>query len=352
LNGNAYHVVLGINIPVAAGTVLDGLTISGGNASGTGSIMANGYSVLQKNGGGMYNAGSSPVLTNVIISGNTVNDKGGGMYNDSSSPILANATISGNTVGGSDGGGMYNYHSSPVLVNVIISGNSVIWGGGGMFNGDDSNTAATLLSRPVLINVAIFGNTSSVGNGGGMYNWNAAPILTNVTISGNSANNAIHNRQTSSLQVRNSIIWGNKAGSKAIYYDSWASSSAPIPVITYSNVEGSGGSDSWDSSIKSDGGNNRDVNPSFADWQDPGSVIMPNSEGDYGLAAGSPAIDAGGNALYPDTWEKWQSLIGVTGAITTKAEYDAYIAPHLGKDLAGNARIQGTAIDMGACEKQ
>src|SRR5699024_5241363 len=72
--------------------------------------------------GGMYNASSSPVLTNVMISGNTASN-GGGMYNASSSPVLTNVTLSGNTAH-NRGGGMYNSFSSPKIYNSIIWGNT------------------------------------------------------------------------------------------------------------------------------------------------------------------------------------------------------------------------------------
>jgi hypothetical protein len=87
------------------------------------------------------------------------------------------------------------------------------------------------------------------------------------------------------------------------------------------------------------------------DWQDPGSVTVPNSSGDYRLN-GAPAIDAGDSDSYPDTWDKWQTLIGTGEGIADEAEYNMYIAPHLSGDLAGAVRMQGTAIDMGAYEKE
>ena len=87
---NAYHVFYhptGTNLNDTA--VLDGVTITGGHANGSGNHL---------NGGGMYNYGSSPTLTNVTFSGNTASSSGGGMSNEySSSPELTNVTFSGNT---------------------------------------------------------------------------------------------------------------------------------------------------------------------------------------------------------------------------------------------------------------
>jgi hypothetical protein len=329
-SGNAYHVVLGVNIPANSGTVLDGLTITGGNADDSGNITVFSYSVDRDNGGGMYNTNSSPVLTNVTLSGNIAyvtyhNGDGGGMYNTNSSPVLVNVTISGNDAG-NDGGGIYNDgHSSPVLVNVLISGNKAYSGGSGIKNDGSS------------------------------------PILTNVTISGNLAgtigsymHGSIYNSDSSSPQINNSIIWGNWANSSPGIYNDDAGS---VPDITHSIVQESGGSGgSWDNNTGTDGGNNLDVaagapNSPFVGWQDPNSVTVPNSGGDYRLNGG-PAVNAGNNSLYPDTWIKWQTLIGAGAGISREADYDMYIAPHLGKDLAGAARVRGTRLDMGAYEKE
>jgi hypothetical protein len=75
-------------------------------------------------GGGIFNYSSSPVLTNVSISGNTTTSSGGGIYNvESSSPVLTNVTISGNTASAS-GGGIYNSLANPVIQNSIIWGNT------------------------------------------------------------------------------------------------------------------------------------------------------------------------------------------------------------------------------------
>ena len=65
---NSYHVVTG-----ADNAILDGVTITGGNADVVGT---------DDNGAGMLNNASSPILTNVTISGNSANNYGGGLYNN------------------------------------------------------------------------------------------------------------------------------------------------------------------------------------------------------------------------------------------------------------------------------
>jgi hypothetical protein len=247
---NAYHVVIGASLTNDGKTGLDGFTIKGANANGSGSTQAgsrnvcggirnNTASPVLKNltitensasydgaianydsspvltnvtikwnstdgSGAMTNGSStSPVLTNVLITGNKTKTNGGGMYNSGSSPGLTDVIISGNSAGG-NGGGMYNSaSSSPVLSNVIILGNRANGGGGGMVNSSSSPVLTDVIisgnsagsngggmhndsSSPVLTNVTITEN-NAVGNGGGINNYNAAPVLNNVTISGNNS---------------------------------------------------------------------------------------------------------------------------------------------------------------------
>jgi hypothetical protein len=245
VGNNSYHVVIGSGVNNIA--VLDGFTVTGGNANlspnnlGGGMYNSSGSPTLTNVtfsgnsaylGGGVYNAsGSSPLLTGVTISGNSA-ALGGGMYNISSAPTLTNVVFSGNsafTSGSGYGGGMYNYQSSSTLTNVAFNGNSA-YGGGGMSNQGNSNSALTnvtfsgnsasgsgggmyiVSSSPVLTNVTFISNSATSGggmfnesngspmltnvtfsgnsvsvSGGGMYNWNSSPTLTNITFSGNSA---------------------------------------------------------------------------------------------------------------------------------------------------------------------
>ena len=76
---NSYHVVTGVNY-----AVLDGFTITSGNANGTDSNSL---------GGGMYNISSSPLVANCIFDSNSSAWDGGGMYNSISSPTVINCTF-------------------------------------------------------------------------------------------------------------------------------------------------------------------------------------------------------------------------------------------------------------------
>ena len=130
---NSWHVVKAGDVDlggVDSTTVLDGFTITGGNANGL---------FPDDEGGGMYNSGSSPTVRNCTFSGNAAADNGGGMSNDASSPTVTNCTFTGNTAA-DNGGGMSNSLSSPTVTNCTFSGNTAATDGGGMFNGSGSSS--------------------------------------------------------------------------------------------------------------------------------------------------------------------------------------------------------------------
>jgi hypothetical protein len=319
---NAYHVVLAVNI--GSGTVLDGLTISGGNASGTGNITVDTVSIGRNYGGGIHNnASSSPVtLINVRVCGNSAS-VGGGIYNTSSPLVLVNGVISGNSTTAGMGGGMFISSSSSsvrsVLVNTVISGNKAVSSYGGGIS--ISSSVPCVLT---LVNAVVSGNSADSG-GGGIRLLSAG----------------------ASLEMRNSILWGNTAPTDP----SISISSAPSPVVGYSIVQGSTGFDtSWSFPGVTDGtGNVADpvTDSIFTGWIDPVSVTPPNLGGDYSLKGGSPAINAGSNGLYPGNANDTVFPSGLS------AEAKAAISAALQTDLAGASRFNGTndTIDMGAYER-
>ncbi|WP_143053930.1 hypothetical protein [Parapedobacter koreensis] len=202
---NAYHIVVSAGNVGTAG--LDGFTVTGGNADGNGihSLQVNGLDISRMRGGGIVNHYTSPILTNLVINGNSTVGGGGGMDNRCASPVLTNVTISDNLA--NYGGGMANsFCAAPTLVNMTIKGNAVPNDGGGVYNADRAS--------PVLTGVTITGNLAN-GNGGGMSNHaDASPVLNDVIIRCNVAANGggLFNAGNVSLTLTNVVIRDNSAG--------------------------------------------------------------------------------------------------------------------------------------------
>lgn len=330
----------------------------------------------QSRGGGMFNDMASPNLTYVVFNVNTVSDYGpgsllggGGMYNNISSPILTHVTFTGNTAGINNGGGMCNYIASPTLTDVAFTGNHAGIGGGmynlssspiltnGQFTGNtatqpdgssggmDNQRSSPLLnyvtfsnntgynagaisntqnSAPVLKNVTLSGNTGHYA--GALYNHNSSPVLTNVLITGNKADSAggVYSVGLSSV-ITNTTISGNKG------YGIWNVGNADCKIsnsIIYDNEKQIFGDTLYTKVVSSmvEGGyagtgNLRNSPPLFV--QAPAYSLAPFANGNYHLEKCSPAINAGINDSLPS---------------------------NTASDIAGNTRIQGAAVDMGAYE--
>jgi predicted outer membrane repeat protein len=238
---NSFHVLTSSGLSDT--TILDGFTISGGNANGVteqgqgGGMRISFADIILSNitfssnaaniGGGLYSINSNPTLMNVNFYGNIgwSDGCGGGMYIASSNPTISNATFAGNLA--SRGGGMCSYSTSlPILTNVTFDGNTATNHGGGMYNNN---------SIPTLVNVTFSGNIA-ISNGGAIYNDNNnsfSPTLTNVTIFENTASSGggIYNRSSYGSVLNNCILWDNTNGQIV------DQSSTP-PTITYSIIQG------------------------------------------------------------------------------------------------------------------
>jgi len=172
----------------------------------------NGYA---SNGGGIrFSYNSSPTIKNVTIKDNTVTGGGGAILcSGNSNPIFENVIIKDN-YGGSLGGGIWITRSSPILKNVIVSGNSVdpVWGSSAGIN-------SSINSNPILINVAIINNTS--GDDGSIFGIgdNNCHILTNITIAGNDIiDNVIYCMSYNNLNLTNCILYNNEANNEISFY--------------------------------------------------------------------------------------------------------------------------------------
>jgi hypothetical protein len=155
-----------------ASTVLEGFTVTGGDAD---------------IGGGMLNIGSSPTIIDCIFAANHAGDRGGGMYNRQGSPTIIGSTFEGNSAV-EMGGGMFNLRASPTVTECLFTQNSSNKGGGmrNYLNSHPSVTNSTFAynhaaeegggmdnrknSNSTVIGCVFKGNTAGSG-GGGMHNY-------------------------------------------------------------------------------------------------------------------------------------------------------------------------------------
>lgn len=273
----------------STGATLDGFTVTGG------------YSVnpdqFQMRGAGMLNFEASPRVANCIFTGNEAMS-GSGMYNDTSTPMVINCVFIRNRTS-YRGGGMYNYQASPLVMNCSFFGNHADYGGSGMYNTGNCS--------PSVISCSFSGNS-----GDGIYSDSGTPEVINCTFARNLY--AIVCTASSGLVLKNSILWGNapSSGNPQLSYNGSAQN------ITYNCIEGG---------FMGEG--NIPPAPVFVRNPSPGSDgFWGGADDDYGdlsLQAGSPSIDMGSDAAVPS-------------GITT--------------DLAGNPRMSGSTVDMGAYEYQ
>jgi hypothetical protein len=339
---NSFHVVDSNpegQIAQDGSAVLDGFTISGGNA--------NGNSAGNRVGGGLKTFFASPSVSRCVFQDNVALSRGGGVgvvvgnssifedctFRRNSSQVGGgfsagngvtstlskcvfqdNAAIVG-VIGDSGSGGAFSaeQNSAPVLIDCVFEGNVADRFGGALYNKS---------SKIRLINAAITSNTANAV-GGGIYDANGKTTIHSSTIAGNHAANTEGPvtggggiaGEGSNPFVVNTILWGNTATTT----DSVESTqiSGGTPGIVYSIVEGL---DQFDLPVSA----NFDADPLFAD--------LP--AGDVTLGAGSPALDRGDRYQLPQS----------------PASSVAGIAEPIQLDLAGQPRIAGSELDIGALE--
>jgi hypothetical protein len=299
-------------------------------------------------GGGTYNDGSSPTVTNCVFSGNDTYWTGGGMCNrNGSSPIVTNCTFIDNHARGFDGGGMYNADSAPKVINCTFAANVAHGGGGvGSYGGGMRNHG----SSPTAINCTFTGNSAVYG--GGMENGSSSPTVTNCTFSANTGTSwggGMDNCNQSSPTVANCTFTGNSSSSGSGMRNAngsptvtncilWGDNGTEIytasgtPVVTYCDVQGG-----------YSGTGNIDGDPLFVD----------RVNGDYHLSAGSPCIDAADNdGMPPDTLDLDDDG-DITEPIPIDLDCRLRCADRVDTPDTGNPGVPGPPIvDMGVYEYQ
>ncbi|MHC4427721.1 MAG: right-handed parallel beta-helix repeat-containing protein, partial [Planctomycetota bacterium] len=197
---NAYTVVTGSGTDGTA--VIDGFTISGGNANGP-----DPGEFEWRRGGGMWNLTGSPTIRRCRFEHNHADAYGGGMYNRIfSDPLIEDCIFRGN-VSGIGGGAMFNTGASlPEITGCTFELNDAAGGGGGaMFNAPDSDAT--------IAECSFDGNTGIAG--GAIYNNQSSPTISGCEFVGNAApgagGGAIFNNE-SSPTISDCSFTNNDAG--------------------------------------------------------------------------------------------------------------------------------------------
>ena len=147
--------ILSASAPQAA---LRGFTLTGGSA---------------EHGGGLYLEDADPSLFDLRVTDCHATDSGGGLYGSAASPIVASTEIIGND--SDTGGGLYLTRSEAWLTDVLVELNEARHGGG----------IALFESSPLLTDVALRHNASD-DDGGALWASQSAPSLSRVEITGSS----------------------------------------------------------------------------------------------------------------------------------------------------------------------
>jgi predicted outer membrane repeat protein len=393
--------------------VLDGFTITGGNANG--SFPFNG-------GGGMHNRSGRPTVTNCTFSKNAAVGGGGGMSNSSSRPTLTNCTFAKNFTAGR-GGGLSGFSlrlvgctfignvaeygggmrsggtminctfiqnsasvmggaissrssakmtnctftentadsggavwfpdedASPTVINCIFRGNLATWAGGGIY----------LYGRPTFTECTF--STNSAKRGGGVFYADGAyPTLTNCTFTSNLAEEeggAMYSEHSGPM-LTNCIVSGNSARRGGGIFDEVRSATTLLNCTFADNSAIDGSALAFDSYDYNWPSNITGTNCIFWGggnqiWSNDNSVITITYSDVEGGWLGVGNIDAGPCFVEPGYWDA--NGVWVDGdyhllpdSPCINAGDPNYVAEPNETDLDGRPRLIGGRIDMGAYE--
>jgi hypothetical protein len=223
------------------------------------------------------------------VSGNRAGDYGGGVVSEGGDLRMIACTVSNNTAAVEKGGGVVQAGLGIVMRRSTVNGNKITAGGDGAGVSLEIDSGETV----VIENSTITGNTGGSGDGGGIflkYSAGPNPSIVGSTIAGNSAAggggiHAEHSASTpSAVDVVNTIVSGNIGGD-----------------CETMQIHSLGHNLSKDSSCSFNAaGDKHGVDPKLGAL----AVSFPGVNATLPLLAGSPAIDAGDDALATATDER------------------------------------------------
>jgi len=278
-----------------------------GNVSLSGCVLVQNSANL---GGAIAGGGS---LADCSLMDNSASNGGGGIYGGDLT--LSSCSLVGNSAGDSGGGIWIQGTGTTTLSNCTLANNNAAGSGGGIY-AEDPYTTGVL--NTTLSNCTLVQNSAILGGGIDNTGSRSSLTLTNCTLSGNAATNGgsgggIETYNQGQTTLNNTIVANSASGG-----DLDLSSGATAGFFSGANDLIGDGSDlsSFTQSLQG--------NPLLSPLGNYGGSTQT-----LGLLPGSPAINAGSNAL----------AVGANGnSLTT--------------DQRGQPRITGNAVDIGAFETQ
>lgn len=324
INGSAsYHVVWFAN-DADETTVLDGVIVTGGRADDT-------LTLSSKYGGGIYNDGGSPVITNCEIVGNKARSGGAGMYSREGNPVIQNCFFRSNTVTMGLGGALFCRDGGLEVRDTAFLGNSVTSGSGGavcMQNGVG-----------VIERCEFFGNLITVGGGGGLFSDAGSMEIVNCTFSSNKSTGgtggAIHNMESDSVVV-NCTFTENLTSMSGVFYNESGDS-----LLVNSIFSGNGGGE-----VTADGGTITLAKCVVPGWSGADNIIAEEVVDDDPLLA--PLADNGGPTRTHALGEGSPAIGAGFPAGERTVGGSPVVIPLV--DQRGYARPNGTGVSIGAFE--
>lgn len=276
--------------------------------------------------GGLYADYAQLTIIDSTISGNTVSAAtryvGGGLYLSGSQADIRNSTISGNSVVGEAveesinnlTGGLYSYNSSVTVDNCTLAGNSAT--GGFNIAGALSSSFGEASGPLTLVNTTVSGNTASVSDpagvatGGlmlGAFNGGTATLQNSILAVNHGANGDDN-------LSRGPVAPGN--GPVATRNGQARPAASTISLTTASSLFGASLAGTLGGT-----GNLYSDTPALGTLASNGGLTQTMA-----LQSGSPALDAGNNALVPAWMTFDQRGTGFTRIINGTVDMGSYEA--------------------------
>lgn len=329
LTGGGFNVessYLGIDPLISGGAIFsDGGALSITNCTLTGNSAINGGAIFSRDG--LTTITSSILSDNISGSFSVIAGSGGAIQTSDNTNTITSSTISGNSSAG-DGGGILATRGILTIVNSNVSGNEASKGGAVFIRENQSSGGTLTISNSTLAenittgnggavlvengstvaihNSTLSGNRTGVstnnGSGGGLNISNSSTTITNTTISENISRTGGIFLLGGLSEISNSIVAGNITTVSSGEFGAHEIVGLGANFVSLNNIFGNSEIDTTEAFRNFSPSNTDFVATSDQNNTPLGQILSPLADNGgstltHALPSGSPAIDAGVNAV-------------------------------------------------------